>query len=238
MKIVAHRGYSARFPENSLASFDAAIEAGADYVETDVRTTRDGVLVCSHDPDLKRIAGRDLRIADLSVMALEAVALPHGGRVLRLASVLAHVRGRVPVMLDVKIDDAPGRRAIIECVEAAGMTGQVVYGVRSAEHARHLLADGARFDRLAMPAQPQMLDDFPADGLVGVRLWEDQASESAIARIRARGLPVWVTAGVRSAGEAPGFATAQRLRTLRALGIDAVLVNDVALGVDIARGAI
>lgn len=236
MKIVAHRGYSARHPENSLASFDAAIAAGADYVETDVRMTRDGVLVCSHDPDLQRIAGRGTKIADAAVAEIEAIAPPGGGRILRLDAVLAHVRGRALVMLDVKIDHDAGRHAIIERVAAAGMTEHVVYGVRSAEHARDLIADGAKFDRLAMPAEPTMLDGFPADGLVGVRLWEDQVNEAAIARIRARNLPVWVTAGFRKQGEAPGFITAERLRSLKALGIEAVLVNDVELAVGIAQG--
>jgi len=236
MKIVAHRGYSARYPENSFASFDAAVAAGADYVETDVRMTRDGVLVCSHDPDLKRIAGRETRIADTTVADLEAIELPGGGHILRLVAVLAHMRGRAPVMLDVKIDADHERRAIIDCVAAAGMTNDVVYGVRSAAHARSLIADGAHFARLAMPAEPPQLDDFPVDGLVGVRLWEDQVSDATRARIRTLELPVWVTAGVRKTGEAPGFITAQRLRALKSLDIDAVLVNDVELAHGIARG--
>lgn len=235
MKIIAHRGFSSRYPENTFESFDAAIAAGADFVETDVRMTSDGVLVCSHDPDLKRIAGLDTKIADTTSEVLEAIVLPHGGSVLRLAAVLAHVRGRVPVMLDVKIDADAQRRAIIEIVAAAGMTSQVVYGVRSAAHARALIDDGANFDRLAMPVEPAMIDDFPDAGLVGVRLWEDQVDEAAMARIHRRGFPVWVTAGRRKQGEAPGFITAERLRRLKALGVDAVLVNDVELAVGIGR---
>lgn len=238
MKIIAHRGYSAQHPENSFASFDAAIAAGADYVETDVRMTSDGVLVCSHDPDLQRIAGRSTKIAGTSVQDLEAIALPGGGRILRLAAVLAHVRGRAPVLLDVKIDDDRGRHAIIECVAAAGMTGHIVYGVRSAEHARALIADGATFMRLAMPAEPPQIEDFPLEGLVGVRLWEEQVNEIAMARIRASNLPVWVTAGFRKQGEAPGYITAERLQALKALGVDAVLVNDVELAVSVARGGV
>ena len=170
MKVAAHRGFSARHPENSIAGFEAAIAAGADYVETDVRMTADGVLVCSHDPDLGRVAGVAAKIAECTAQALEAIELAGGGRILRLDAVLALARGRVPLMLDVKLDDAAGRAAIIGCVAAAGMADQVVYGVRSAEHARALTAAGARFARLAMPAQPAMLDAFPDDGLVGVRL--------------------------------------------------------------------
>lgn len=236
MKIIAHRGFSSRYPENSFESFDAAIAAGADCVETDVRMTCDGVLVCSHDPDLKRIAGRETKIADTAIDALEGIELPRGGRILRLEAVLARVSGRAPVMLDVKIDHDAQRRAIIDCVAVAGMTTHVVYGVRSAAHAHALIADGARFDRLAMPAEPAMVDDFPDAGLVGVRLWEDQVDEASIARIRRRGLPVWVTAGHRKRGEAPGFVTAERLQQLKRLGVEAVLVNDVELAVGIASG--
>lgn len=47
--VVAHRGASAHFPENTLAAFEAAADAGADVVELDVRRSPDGVLVISHD---------------------------------------------------------------------------------------------------------------------------------------------------------------------------------------------
>jgi hypothetical protein len=176
-----------------------------------------------------------MEIGRASAAELSAITLPDGARVHRLAEVLACLRGRVPLMLDVKIDDDAGRAAIVREVDAAVMTGQVVYGVRSAEHAHALAAAGARFARLAMPAQPEVLDAFPQAGLIGVRLWEDQVGDAAIARIRARSLEVWVTAGVRSDGEAPGYITPQRLTALAARGVDAVLVNDVGLAAAVLR---
>jgi glycerophosphoryl diester phosphodiesterase len=230
MKIVAHRGYSARFPENSRIAFEQAMAAGADWIETDVRRSVDGVLVCWHDADLQRVAGIDMAIARTPACVLTALALPGGARVHRLAEVLALARGRVPVMLDVKIDDPAGRAAIVQEVAAAGMTDQVVYGVRTAEHAQALLAAAVPVRRLAMPAAPAMLDAFASEQLLGARLWEHQVDAPAIARIRARGIEVWVTAGVRTRGEAPGYIDAARLAALRAVGIDAVLVNDVELG--------
>lgn len=51
---IAHRGASHYAPENSLASFALARDLGADYVETDVQRTRDGVLINFHDDDLSR----------------------------------------------------------------------------------------------------------------------------------------------------------------------------------------
>jgi glycerophosphoryl diester phosphodiesterase len=50
--VVAHRGASALEPENTLASFESALRAGADVVELDVRLTADGVPVVLHDPDV------------------------------------------------------------------------------------------------------------------------------------------------------------------------------------------
>ena len=47
--VIAHRGASADFPENSLDAFSGAFEQGADWIELDVRRTKDGVLVVHHD---------------------------------------------------------------------------------------------------------------------------------------------------------------------------------------------
>lgn len=229
MKIVAHRGYSARYPENSARAFEQAIAAGADLIETDVRLTSDGVAVCWHDPDLRRVAGISRAIADTSHAAIAQIELPGGARIHTLAEVLALARGRVPVLLDVKLDDDAVRRAIVAAVDAAGMTGEVIYGVRTAEHECALIECGAGFKRLAMPARPALLAGYPRAHLIGARLWDDQIDVDAVQRIRAAGLEVWITAGDRTRGEAPGHIAAERVRALAAQGHDAVLVNDVAL---------
>lgn len=48
--VIAHRGASWDFPENTLPAFERAIEIGADYVELDVHAANDGALVVCHDP--------------------------------------------------------------------------------------------------------------------------------------------------------------------------------------------
>jgi glycerophosphoryl diester phosphodiesterase len=52
--LVAHRGASAYAPEHTRESYELAIAQGADYVEQDLQVTKDGVLVCLHDPTLER----------------------------------------------------------------------------------------------------------------------------------------------------------------------------------------
>ena len=61
-QITAHRGGSNLAPENTLAALQKAIDEGADYAEIDVAQTKDGVIVVSHDNNIKRISGKDLNI--------------------------------------------------------------------------------------------------------------------------------------------------------------------------------
>ncbi|HXG95153.1 MAG TPA: glycerophosphodiester phosphodiesterase family protein [Blastocatellia bacterium] len=52
--LIAHRGASGYAPEHTLAAYELAIQQGADFVEQDLQITKDGALICLHDPDLAR----------------------------------------------------------------------------------------------------------------------------------------------------------------------------------------
>lgn len=71
--IIAHRGASAHAPENTLAAFRMAIDAGADGVEFDVQLAKDGVAVVIHDTDLKRTGSLDERVAGLTSAELSNI---------------------------------------------------------------------------------------------------------------------------------------------------------------------
>src|ERR687897_900990 len=71
--IIGHRGASAVAPENTMAAFRKAIEAGADGIEFDVRLSRDGLPVVIHDDSLRRTGSRPERIADLNAEDLRKV---------------------------------------------------------------------------------------------------------------------------------------------------------------------
>lgn len=73
MKIYAHRGFSHKFPEATLAAYQGAIDVGADGLECDVRLTKDGVVVCFHDRDTERIAGIKKRVATLTLSELRKI---------------------------------------------------------------------------------------------------------------------------------------------------------------------
>ncbi len=71
--LIAHRGYALRYPENTLESIEAAIEAGAGYVEFDVQLTKDGVPVLMHDAELWRTARLDRNVLEMTLEQLSDV---------------------------------------------------------------------------------------------------------------------------------------------------------------------
>ena len=53
-EVICHRGYSSRYPENTILAFQKAVESGADGVELDVHLTREGEVVVIHDERVDR----------------------------------------------------------------------------------------------------------------------------------------------------------------------------------------
>lgn len=86
--VVAHRGLALGFPENTLPAFRAALEVGADILETDVHASADGVAMISHDPDLLRSAGRPQQISTLRQRELSTIDLGTGVTMPSLAELL------------------------------------------------------------------------------------------------------------------------------------------------------
>jgi len=66
MLIYAHRGYSSIYPENTISAFKAAIDSGADGIETDIHLSRDGVIVITHDENIKRVSDGEGMVKDMS----------------------------------------------------------------------------------------------------------------------------------------------------------------------------
>jgi len=74
--VIAHRGDRARAPENTLAAFEAALEAGVDGIELDVRMTRDGVPVVLHDASLLEAPGRRRSLSSLRLEEIRPAPSP------------------------------------------------------------------------------------------------------------------------------------------------------------------
>jgi glycerophosphoryl diester phosphodiesterase len=108
--VVAHRGASARCPENTLEAFEAAVSVGADVVELDVRLTADGVPVILHDYDVSRTTEGVGMVHDLTLRELKRLDVS-GGRGPRaeiptLRESLELLAGRV--LIDIELKNVPG----------------------------------------------------------------------------------------------------------------------------------
>ena len=113
LQIIGHRGHM-RAPgvtENSAAAVAAGLAAGAGAVEVDVRLTADGVPVCVHDPDLRRLAGMPVEVAGVTHRELDDLLLSAcGARVDPLVDVANAVRGRGGLIVEIK-HEGTGRPA-------------------------------------------------------------------------------------------------------------------------------
>ncbi|MCS7049031.1 MAG: glycerophosphodiester phosphodiesterase [Verrucomicrobiae bacterium] len=120
--VIAHRGWSGRYPENTLAAVRAAVKLGVDMVEVDVQETADGALVVFHDYGLQRIYGVNKRVR--AARRKELAEAP------TLSEVLRACRGRCRVLVEIK--GARGE-AVARAIEQAGMVDDViVFSLRAA----------------------------------------------------------------------------------------------------------
>ncbi|KAK4964103.1 hypothetical protein LTR28_004059 [Elasticomyces elasticus] len=110
---IAHRGFKAKFPENTMGAFTGAIRAGAHAIETDLHLSKDGVVVISHDMTLERCFGRPEKIVDCDwsyLSTLQTLKEPHESMP-RLKDVLDLLAKpgleQVWLMLDIKMDNDP-----------------------------------------------------------------------------------------------------------------------------------
>ena len=67
----AHRGFSEKYPENTLLAFQKSVEAGCDGIELDVQLSRDGEIVIFHDEEVERVTGQKGFVWDYTVKELK-----------------------------------------------------------------------------------------------------------------------------------------------------------------------
>ena len=166
--VIGHRGGRALAPENTLAAFRNAILLGADYVEVDVRATRDGKLVIMHDSTVNRTTDGQGAVRDLDFAAIRALdagskfsAQYAGEKVPTFDEVLDLCRGKINVYVDHK--EAP--------------TAQVLEAIRKHKMERHVVIyNGVQelleWKRLApdLPVMPSVPDAYRREGGIAALL--------------------------------------------------------------------
>lgn len=141
--VVAHRGAHIGIPENTLAAYRKAIEIGVDFVEIDLRVTKDRQIVSIHDSEIDGYAlnGRTGKVADLTLAELKQLDIGSrvdsqwkDERIPTFEEILQLCKGKVGIYLHLK--DAPVELAV-ERVKQSGMAHQILW-----------FADAARLEQV------------------------------------------------------------------------------------------
>jgi glycerophosphoryl diester phosphodiesterase len=139
-EVIAHRGFIQGGVENTLPALQAAAKAGADRVEFDVMETKDGKFVVMHDTNLKRLAGKNLNVKDLTQDELTKITVRSGNMEARIPSleewIQLSIHLNLPQLLEIKLhggetpDLVPRLLAVLD---RAGVTESYTYHTLSRE---------------------------------------------------------------------------------------------------------
>ncbi|MBQ8448281.1 MAG: glycerophosphodiester phosphodiesterase [Clostridia bacterium] len=132
MRVAAHRGFSEKYPENTMEAFRAALDAGVDEIETDVRMSADGELVLIHDECVDRTTCGTGKVCEYTLAELKGLdagvkkgAEFAGARIPTLRELLELCKGYPALTLDIELKEYPteGReaRAYEACDKALAM---------------------------------------------------------------------------------------------------------------------
>lgn len=131
MAIVAHRGFSAAAPENTISAFRKAIELHAEYIECDVRRSADGELVVIHDSAVDRTTNGSGLVREKTVSELKRLDAGSwfskeffGERIPTLDEVLDLVKGKSKLIIELKEEGLAD--ATVELIVSREMCGEVI----------------------------------------------------------------------------------------------------------------
>lgn len=214
--IIAHRGFSGRYPENTLAAVRAALQLGVDFVEIDVQETADGGLIVFHDYGLRRLCGVRGRVRDKTLSEIHRA----NPQVPTLRQVLQVCRGKARVLIEIKGADP---RKVAAEISATRMEGEVVVFSLSIQRMKEMAAVNPRIPRFGLVARrlPLAMARLRSVGIEGIGLSRKLVrSERVVRRIHKRGWKLFVWTVNREA----------EMKKLAGWGVDGLITNhpDVA----------
>lgn len=205
-RVIAHRGFSARAPENTVAALRRAIEIGADMAELDVTVTSDGHVVCLHDETLDRTTdglgpATDRTLAEIrrldagSWFAAEFAGEP----VPTLAEVLDVADGRILLNVEIKPEAVPHGvvDAVARLIRDREMVDRVAVSSFAPEALRRMKVIAPEIVTISLFNDDLHDGRDPLEivmevGSRGLNMSANRATAELVERCHAHGLPVGV----------------------------------------------
>src|SRR5262249_16276459 len=182
--IVAHRGAKNAAPENTIAAFDAAADRGANYVELDVRPTKEGELVLMHDATVDRTTNGKGAVSSLTLADIRKLDAGNAQHVPTFREALLWGKRRgVKIDVDHKDGDI---EAIAKVIRETGMVREVVIEgpVSNLKQFAALLPGVATMPKVASVARIAGVCGMPKTTVVRVSAQEVR-DPAAVAAVRA-----------------------------------------------------
>ena len=101
MLIIGHRGAAGLAKENTISSFKRAHEHGAQWIECDLRKTKDGKIVIAHDASLHRTHGAPVKISQVTLAEIKQLTGQHDEAIAELAELISV--SKLPISIDIKV---------------------------------------------------------------------------------------------------------------------------------------
>lgn len=209
--VIAHRGVSPGYPENTLPAFANAMKLGVDVIELDLRATSDGVIVVLHEDSVENTTNGEGFVSDFTFDELRQLdAGSHAGEqfvgepIPSLAEVLDLV---IPLggklLLDIKASNELDPEAVIRMIERHDATLDVIVGVRSVEDVRLFRSINPNIRLLGFIPTATDIAKFITAGVDIVRLlprWL-RVYPPFLEKVHELGRPAWVTSEFASRDE-------------------------------------
>jgi glycerophosphoryl diester phosphodiesterase len=224
MLLIAHRGGTDRFPELTIEAAQFSLTLGADYVELDIRFTKDEVPVIAHDEDCLRLFGIATKVSEMRAEQFLALRYPRedtDSRPCSLEEVLAS--GVAPVLFHIK-EGGEQLLRILSLIMTYGYEDKVVIGVTTCEDVQDVKQFDERIQVLAFMRNKELAPAFIDCGADIIRLWERWVDEASVELVHQLGRQVWVMAGYKAT---TGYTTPDNITAWKHIGIDGVLLDEV-----------
>ncbi len=222
--VIGHKGAAVVAPENTLASFAKALEAGAGGLECDIHATADGVPVIIHDASIDRTTDGAGKVAEMTLAQVKAVDARFGmdafagARIPTLDELLDRVAGKALLALEYKAMDAVAPSIpILKRHGAAAWCTAWAFDARVLAELKRLMPELTRTQNVGRVESWESVLDTAADlGSIGVSLSQTQVDAAKVAAAKARGLTFYTW----TANEPSDW---QRLIDC---GVDAIVTDD------------
>lgn len=199
--VASHRATHIIYPENSIAAMKEAIRIGVDIIETDIRETKDGVLVIMHDKNIDRTTTGKGNVSDLTYAEIQRYFLlfdgkPTAEKIPTFKEVLDLVKGNIMLDIDYKAEGERAAKSTAKLLRKKKMEKQSLFFLYDYKDAaslykmnKHLQFMTRTYNRSDVDSVLQMTVAVPA-----VHADDKFYTDSLMSVIRSKGKRVWMNA--------------------------------------------